>query len=131
MFTPVLAIIWKALVLRFGIELLSPASNERRHLATWNRLVWLVVGFTVVGTFLSALGFLALPLKMFGWLLWTGSWIGVFGFVFGLGAPRAIGLYAMMAASQIVFRFLISHAPWSNLHHTVEAFDMWRLTFGG
>lgn len=131
MLTPIFAILWRTMVVKLGIELLSPAGNDKRQRATVNTVAWLVVGFTVAGTLLSSLGFLALSVKLIGWLLWTVAWLGIFGGVFGLGVFRAIGLYLMMAVGQLVFRALIGHLPWGSAEATVGAFDMWRLTFGG
>jgi hypothetical protein len=131
MLTPIFGIIWKALVLKYGVEWLSPDENLRKDRATFNTMVWLVLGFTAVGTLLSALGFLALPLKLGGWLLWTLAWLGVFASYFGLGIGRAVALWVFHAVGQVLFKLFVRFGPLDNLAAVSDAFEMWHLSLGG
>lgn len=99
----VLGLFWKAGVYKKGIEWFGDDESQRR--ATWNALIWVAIGFSLLGGVIRFLNYIPLLAPATA-LVYLVAYIGVFSSYFRIDPPKLVPFALVNLAGGLAFELI-------------------------
>ena len=96
----VLGLFWKAGVYKQGIDWFG--SDTSRERASWNTLIWVAVGFSVLGAMIRFLNYVPFLVPITA-LVYIGAYVGVFASYFRLDLKNLLPFALVNVAGGVLF----------------------------
>lgn len=103
------ALLWVGAAMALAVHVVSPASNPRRHRATFGTMVMVVLLMGAFASVVRGVAYLGVPLWVAGWLAYAVVHLAVYGGWLGLGPWRSL---LMAPAKWLAFFVFDTVARW-------------------